>query len=239
MFTDFTLQGPYVGQMEAVLRRQAPEVPVVSLMHDAPAFNPRASAYLLAALIEPFPQDAVFLCVVDPGVGSERRAVALKADDRWFVGPDNGLLAIVAKRAENAEWFEILWRPECCSNSFHGRDLFAPVAAMLARGEQPEMSPIKEPVGMEWPEQLEQVIYQDAYGNLITGISARNVSTDIYVTVAGHTLVNARIFAEAEHGGFFWYENSMGLVEVATPNHSAAGALKAEIGTPVHLQSGF
>lgn len=239
MFTDFSLQGPYVGQLQGVLKKHAPEIPVISLMHDAPAFNPRASAYLLAALVEPFPAGAVFLCVVDPGVGSQRRAVALKADGRWFVGPDNGLLSVVAKQAGEAEWFEVLWRPENLSNTFHGRDLFAPVAAMLACGEKPEMAPMDDSVGLEWPEQLEQVIYHDTYGNLITGISAKNVSTDTYVTVAGHTLVNARTFAEAEQGGFFWYENSMGLVEVATPNGSAAEAMKAEIGTPVHLQSGF
>lgn len=239
LFTDFTLHGPYVGQMHGVLHRDAPNTPVVSLMHDAPSFDAKSSAYLLAALTDPFPADAVFLCVVDPGVGSDRRAVALKADDHWFVGPDNGLLSVVAKHAANTEWYEITWQPENLSNTFHGRDLFAPVASMLARGEQPAMRPMDDPVGMDWPEQLEKVIYCDAYGNVVTGIRAQDVSSDTYVTLAGHTLVHARTFSEAEHGGFFWYENSMGLIEVATPNGSAAEMMKVEIGAPVHLQSGF
>src|SRR5690348_15322031 len=137
LFTDFGATGPYVGQVKAVLAREAPQQPVIDLLHQAPAMNPRASAYLLASLAPSIKGDAAFVCVVDPGVGTARRALALRADGRWFVGPDNGLLDVVARRARETEWWEIAWRPQDLSATFHGRDLFAPVAARLARGETP------------------------------------------------------------------------------------------------------
>src|SRR5579883_2908562 len=137
LFTDFGLLGPYTGQMKAVLQREAPDAPIIDLFADAPSRNPKPSAYLLAAYAAWFPAKAVFLAVIDPGVGGERAALALEADGRWFVGPENGLFEIVRRRASQARLFEIIWRPPALSQSFHGRDLFAPVAARLARGEEP------------------------------------------------------------------------------------------------------
>ena len=138
LFTDFGWQGPYVGQMKAVLAQQAPDQTVIDLMHDAPVFNSRAAAYLLASLVEPFPKDTVFLAVVDPGVGSgERRPCVLQADGRWYVGPDNGLFNVIAKQSAEYTAWVIDWQPDSLSDSFHGRDLFAPVAAQLASGQLP------------------------------------------------------------------------------------------------------
>ena len=135
IFTDFGLEGPYVGQMKAVLACEAPGVPVIDLFADLPAFDAQAAAYLLAAYGGRLPAGGVCLSVIDPGVGGARAPLALSADGRWYVGPDNGLFAIVARRAESLEAWRITWRPAGLSASFHGRDLFAPVAARLARGE--------------------------------------------------------------------------------------------------------
>lgn len=231
LFTDFGPEGPYAGQMQAILAAGAPGVPVVSLMHDAPAFNARASAYLLAALIEPFPVPAVFVCVVDPGVGSNRKPLLLKADGRWFTGPDNGLLTVVARRASHAEWHEILWRPKPLSASFHGRDLFAPVAAMLARGELPETRPFTPSVGMDWPDDPAEVIYIDRYGNAMTGMRAACLDDAAILRIGDARIAHARTFAEAGPGTCFWYENSMGLVEIAANRASAATLLDLGIGT--------
>ncbi|HBC09138.1 MAG TPA: hypothetical protein DC046_16375 [Rhodospirillaceae bacterium] len=132
LFSDFGFQGPYVGQMKAVLHAGAPGVPVVDLMHDAPPFDPQSSAYLLAALAGGLAPGAVVLAIVDPGVGTDRRALVVEADGRWFIGPDNGLFALTVRRASKARAWEITWRPEKLSVSFHGRDLFAPVAAEIA-----------------------------------------------------------------------------------------------------------
>ena len=108
LFTDFGLEGPYIGQVKAVLAREAPGVTVIDLFADAPAERPDLAAYLLAAHAAWFAPDTVFLAVVDPGVGGARDAVALEADGRWFVGPENGLLALLARRAARARAFTLV-----------------------------------------------------------------------------------------------------------------------------------
>ena len=113
-----------VGQVKAVLADMASGIPVIDLLHDAPPFNAHAGAHLLAALAQPFPRGSVFFAVVDPGVGTPRGAVAVEADGRWFVGPDNGLLSVLAQRAAEARVFRIAWQPDTLSSTFHGRDLF-------------------------------------------------------------------------------------------------------------------
>jgi S-adenosylmethionine hydrolase len=134
LFTDFGLHGPYAGRMKAVLNEMAPGTSVIDLFADAPVGNPKACAYLLSAYSTWFPAGTVFLCVVDPGVGGPRPPIIVEAHGRWYVGPGNGLFELIERRAEGAQRYDVEWRPEHLSASFHGRDLFAPVAAMLARG---------------------------------------------------------------------------------------------------------
>ena len=136
LFTDFGPADIYVGQVKWVLAERAPEVPIVDLLHDAPPFNIAAGAHLLAALAIRMRAGDVMIAVVDPGVGGARAAVAVRAGERWFIAPDNGLISVAAARAEETEVFSIAWRPEFLSASFHGRDVFAPVAAMLACGDR-------------------------------------------------------------------------------------------------------
>lgn len=234
LFTDFGLEGPYLGQLRAVLAREAPGVPVVDLFNDLPPFNPRAAAYLLPALAAEFPVGSVFLCVVDPGVGSDRRAVVVEADGRWFVGPDNGLFAPLARRARRLACWELTWRPQRLSASFHGRDLFAPVAGRIARGMglpgQPR--PLQGLVGGDWPEELREVVYIDRYGNAVTGLRAAAVGPGAVFRVNGARLGRRRTFAEAPPGEPFWYENSNGLVEFAVNSGSAARQLGLAVGSP-------
>ena len=193
-FTDFGVAGPYLGQMRAVLNRLAPAVPVVDLFADAPAFDAQASAYLLAAYARAFEDGDVFLCVVDPGVGGARAPLALDADGRWYVGPDNGLLAIVARRAAACRAWEITWRPEGLSASFHGRDLFAPVAANLAGGASPPGQPCAVPEA-DWPDDLARVVYVDGYGNVMTGLRDDGLAPECVLRVGAHRLARARTFA--------------------------------------------
>jgi S-adenosylmethionine hydrolase len=115
-----------------VLAAQAPRVPVLDLLNDVPDYDVECAAHLLAALAPQFPAATVFLAVVDPGVGTRRGAIVVEADGRSFVGPDNGLLSVVYQRAPKRRCRSIAWRPSRLSSSFHGRDLFAPVAARLA-----------------------------------------------------------------------------------------------------------
>ena len=102
--TDFGGQGIYTGQMQALLLDSNPDIRVVDLVNDLPAFQPQLGAYLLASLVSYLPGDALCVCVVDPGVGSDRAALVLEADQRWLVGPDNGILAMAARRANRCRW---------------------------------------------------------------------------------------------------------------------------------------
>jgi S-adenosylmethionine hydrolase len=238
IFTDFGIHGPYVGQLHAALHRDAPGVAVVDLFNDLPAFNVKAAAYLLPAYSQYLPDDCVCLCVVDPGVGTERRALALKADSRWYVGPDNSLFSVLARRAGAVQVYEVTWRPQYLSESFHGRDLFAPVAAMIARGDAVpgEPVPAQALVATDWPDELAEVVYIDSYGNAVTGLRAQKLTRDATLGVAGRRLRFRRVFGEAAAGEPFWYENANGLVEIAVANGSAAAQLGLHIGA--HLRRG-
>ncbi|MFN3919473.1 MAG: S-adenosyl-l-methionine hydroxide adenosyltransferase family protein [Methylohalobius sp.] len=232
-FTDFGPTGPYLGQMIAVLKQRAPGVEVVDLINNAPAADPKHSAYLLAALARWWPQGTVFLCVVDPGVGTSRLPVALNADGKWFVGPDNGLLNTVAVQGSLCAWYRIVWQPKELSSSFHGRDLFAPVAAWLATGRCfGILEPWSGPELASWPSELSEVIYLDAYGNAITGLKFHPGLSSRKIRCGDLRLSYARTFGEVAQGTAFWYGNSMGLVEIAV-NLGSAADLGLKIGQRV------
>jgi hypothetical protein len=227
LFTDFGVTDPYVGQLHAVLARACPGVPVIDLFHAVPSFDIRAGAYLLPALAAELPMGSVLLGVVDPGVGGPRRPVMVQADGRWYVGPDNGLFEIVARRAREPECRWIRWRPERLSDSFHGRDLFAPVAARLAGGQavESEAGALTRPVDRAWPDDLPAILYIDHYGNAITGWRAAAIPRAARLRVAGMSLEYARVFDAAPPGAAFWYENANGLAEIAVNQGHAAELL--------------
>ena len=239
LFTDFGEVGPYVGQVKAVLAREAPGIPTIDLLHDAPMFQARASSYLLASLIDVFPTDVVFLSVVDPGVGGSRAPAVVEADGRRFVGPDNGLFEIVLRRAHTTSFRRILWQPQSLSASFHGRDLFAPVAARLASGQPVdcEERPVEDARRPHWPDELQEVIYLDTFGNAMTGVRAKSMRSNAIVTVNGHRLPRARTFSDLPEGTPFWYENSSGLVEFAVNQGNAKTALGVAVGTPFSVDA--
>lgn len=236
LFTDFGHAGPYEGEVLAVLARAAPGVPAIVLQSDAPAFQPALAAHLLAALAARQPPGTVFLAVVDPGVGTAtRQPVVVQADGRWFVGPDNGLLHVVAARATVRERWLIHWRPAALSHSFHGRDLFAPVAARLARGEDPRTAG-GEPLPYGPGEldgagdDLPRVIYADAYGNAMTGLRAASLAADARLLAGGQHLPRVPVFGALPPGAAGWYGNSLGLAEIAVNQGSACQALGLRLG---------
>lgn len=220
--TDFGLEGPYVGQVKTVLARLAPAVPVVDLFADLPAFAPRLSAYLLAAYADWFETGDVILAVVDPGVGGARAALVVEADGKRFVGPDNGLFELVLRRAHQARCFAVTWRPAALSATFHGRDLFAPVAARLALGERPPgpgVAPARYP---DWPDDLAETVYVDHFGNAMTGLRAAALATGTELEVAGRRLARARTFGDVPPGEPLWYANANGLAEIGVNGGHAA-----------------
>jgi S-adenosyl-L-methionine hydrolase (adenosine-forming) len=239
LFTDFGLAGPYTGQVKAVLHERVPGVPVIDLFADAPACNPRAASYLLAAYAGWFPRRSVILAIVDPGVGGARAPLVASADGRWFVGPDNGLFEIVLRRAEDAQVWEIAWRPENLSATFHGRDLFAPVAALIARGEAPAWTarPVESARRPDWPEDLLEIVYIDHYGNAMIGTRAAHLPKEVRLRANGRLIPPARSFADARAGDAVWYENSNGLAEIGVNLGRADATLGLAIGSTVAIET--
>ena len=238
LFTDFGTADVYVGQVKSVLYTAAPASAVVDLLNDVPAFSVEAAAHLLAALIPQLPAAAVCIAVVDPGVGSSRGAIAAQIDQRWYVGPDNGVLSVAAARARALRVFALDWMPAPKTASFHGRDLFARAAARIARGDV-EWGALEPRTRFDvdlGADDLEQIIYIDHYGNAMTGIRASSVGPPEYLIAGERRLPHARVFSEAPKGELFWYENSIGLLEIAANQASAASIIGLRVGQHVRTE---
>lgn len=227
----------YVGQMQARLHALLPGVSCMGLMQDLPPFRPDLAAYLLPALLRDLPCDSLLLCVVDPGVGGERAGFLVRADGHWLIGPDNGLLALVARRADDGAVWRIGWRPERMSASFHGRDWFAPAVARLVLGEDLELTPLEsaDMVGADWADERATIVYVDHFGNLMTGMRASSVAAEAVLRVRGQPLPRARTFCEVEPGQAFWYENALGLIEIAVNQGRADRQLALGVGDTIEF----
>jgi hypothetical protein len=235
--TDFGLGGPYMGQVRAVLARLAPQVPAVDLFADLPAFSPQLAAYLLAACALRLEAGDVVLAVVDPGVGSARRALIVEADGRWLTGPDNGLFEPILRRARISRAWSIAVPEQGIAPTFHGRDVFAPAAARLALGEAPQGAQVEPSRFLSWPDDLPAIAYVDHYGNAMTGLRAAHLAADTVLQVAGQCIARKRIFADVPPGEALWYENANGLAEIAVNGGSAAAIFGLTPGTPVEVHS--
>jgi len=235
LFTDFGAGDLYVGQVEAVLDRLAPGVRVIHLLHEAPAYDLKAAAHLLAALAAGLAGGHVLIGVVDPGVGTGRGAVVVRADRHWYVGPDNGLFSVLAARAAQCAVWRIAGAPAGASRSFHGRDVFAPIAAALALDDFPgaRLAPADDLSVRIGGDDLAEIIYIDHYGNAWTGLRAEALPHDRVLVVADREIPHAGVFGEAPPGAAFWYANSSALVEVAVNQGSAANVLGLETGMAI------
>ncbi len=242
LFTDFGYEGPYVGLMKAAARRAGlAGDAVVDLMHDAPRFRPREAGLLLARLLPWLPEEAAVAAVVDPGVGTGRRALIARIDGRILVGPDNGLLVPALTEASGRDLTvsvaEITWRPQALSASFHGRDLFVPAAVRALTSRPLATRPLAPADLLDWktPPDPARIVYIDGFGNAMTGLVAAALG-EARLVVAGRTLSRARTFADRPEGEPFWYENALGLAEIAVNRGAAAALLGLAIGTPVAIR---
>lgn len=252
--TDFGLADTYVGVVKAVILGIAPDARIVDLTHNVPPQDVRAGAFALMTAAPYLPEDAVVLAVVDPGVGTARRPIAVQIGGRTLVGPDNGLLSWVAVEVCFAVVLDRprFWRPTV-SATFHGRDLFGPVAAHLARGVPlarvgssidaiqtlafPPVQRTRDAAGRTIAVQSE-IVHVDRFGNLIANLRAADLPSDPVIAVAGRTIVGLAPHFQPP-GGTRGDENlialigSAGLLEIAVPNGSAAADLGAGVGTTV------
>jgi S-adenosylmethionine hydrolase len=247
LLTDFGLQDHYVGAMKGAILCVCPEATLVDLCHEIPAHDVLAGALTLDASFRFFPPGTVFLVVVDPGVGSERRPIAASADGWVFVAPDNGVLTPVLAEHPKAPVHLLahtIFRRHPLSAVFHGRDLFGPAAAYLARGlSLSEAGPaIDDPVRLSLPGARTTadgaiegtVLRVDRFGNLTTSVRAEDVATlvaeGVEVVVAGQSLPLVRTYADVPEGRSCALVGSSGRLEVAVNQGRAHETLGVERG---------
>jgi S-adenosylmethionine hydrolase len=264
--TDFGLVDTYVGVVKAVMLGIAPDATIVDLTHDVPPQDARAGAFALLTAAPYLPERAVVLAVVDPGVGTDRRPIAVESGGRIFVGPDNGLLcwALAAPGATPSQVIRpdvsgsllplaigrsgvVLDRPRfwlpSVSASFHGRDIFGPVAAHLAAGAalSDVGSRLESIVTIPFPHPTKradsvrgEVIQVDRFGNLFTNLIAADLPAEPVVEIAGRKIVGLERHFQSS-APLISMIGSSGFLEIAVPNGSAALALGAGVGAPVAI----
>jgi S-adenosyl-L-methionine hydrolase (adenosine-forming) len=244
--TDFGQRDSFVGAMKGVVLGIAPEAQIVDLAHEIRPGDIRAGAFALMTAAPFFPSGTIHLVVVDPGVGSDRKAIAIRCALATYLGPDNGVLSWAVKDEESLE-VRGVENPQVrlprLSATFHGRDLFAPAAAWLARGRPfseigPELNhfhrldwPRATPVGQAWQT---EIIHVDIYGNAITALSSEQVADKQNVILPGERKVAIKPFYSAvSQGSPLAVVGSSGLLEIAINGGDAAKTLGLSAGTQV------
>jgi S-adenosylmethionine hydrolase len=247
LLTDFGAGSGYPAQLKGVILGRLPDARLVDLSHEVPAFDLLAGALLLEACVASFPVSAVHLAVVDPGVGTARRPICvIDRAGRRFVGPDNGLFTPFLEGATVRLLSDPSRVPDPASATFHGRDLFAPVAAWIAAGGDPLLlgPAVTDPVRLEWPvarrsgdELHGRTLAADPFGNLVTSIREADLEGPVLsVRVGDRTARWVRTFGEGGHGELLAMVGSGGRVEIALREGSAAEALGGVRGLPVRVE---
>jgi len=234
--TDYGVAGPYVGQLKSAICNIAPNALIIDLIHDLPAFNPKASAYLLASYLEHIPEDSIIVGVVDPGVGSNREPIILEGNGFTFIGPNNGMFSITARKLVDIKLSKIIVTDKYVSKTFHGRDIFAPVAAKIISNVETKLESFQTGnfIGAEWPDNLFEIIYIDHYGNAVTGIKLdRTFDTNKVFIINDYKINYNEAFFCADGNECFWFCNSSNLLEIAAKQASAKNILKLSIGTKI------
>lgn len=241
LLTDFGLRDPFVGVMKGVLLSRAPQARLVDLCHDLPPQDVAAAALALRSSVRFFPDGSLFVVVVDPGVGSRRRVLWARSRRHRFLAPDNGVLSWLAgddallerRTVENGRLFL-----SPVSATFHGRDIFAPVAAALSRGLAPaRLGPrVADAVSLPWPSDG-RIIAFDRFGNAVTSLASAAVPAGARVMHKGRDLGPLRShYAEVPRGRPLAVAGSSGLVELSAREGDYAARTRARRGDPVHVR---
>ena len=256
MTTDFGHKGPFAAVMRGVILSRNPNAHVIDLAHDIPPQWPPEAGFWISRAYPYFPRGTIHMAIVDPGVGTEREILVAEYDGHIFIAPDNGLLAPLLDHAENARIWQLdidrlgelnLAKP---SDTFHGRDIFAPVAAELAAGRL-SLTAIGKAV-YEWtPGWLDDpivgagkvsgtIITIDAFGNLISNIDQTLIKDfrEPIAHIAGHTIPTLTTYGRAKPGDLLALINSFGVVEIAKSEGSAADGIGSERGAPLVITDG-
>ena len=252
--TDFGIADHYVGTMKGVILRTCQAAQIVDISHDIPPYALLAGAYVIAQAAPYFPDGTVHIVVVDPGVGSSRRALVIEADGQFFVGPDNGVLSLVLAEETHFRAFEIIRRDfmlPVLSTTFHGRDIFAPIGAAIAQRliKPEELGPEVSDVVL-LPELIPQQIRRDwwhgrilsidRFGNVITNFRLENTAilTKRFRLEIGNYFVEEfqTTFSNAPAGVLFAYLGSSNYIEVGLNRENAAVQMSAIVGQSISLR---
>jgi S-adenosylmethionine hydrolase len=250
--TDFGTQDWFAGTMKGVILRLAPQARIIDLTHEIGPGDIRAGAFALAASYAFFPRKTIHLAVVDPGVGTKRRAIAVETRNYFFVGPDNGLLSYALAREDIKAIHSLddirFFLPKV-SSTFHGRDVFAPVAAHLSRGVAIRKLgvPVSDFICLDWPlpkisggKIIGEVLYIDRFGNAITNISSPTLKQLRYqpaVFLKRKQICRvAAAYQDVAPGGFIAIMGSSGFLEVSTNGGNAAEQLGLSVGASIEVR---
>jgi S-adenosylmethionine hydrolase len=252
--TDFGHKGPFAAVMKGVILGRFPDARVIDLAHDIPAQWPPEAGFWVSRSYRWFPQGTVHLAIVDPGVGTERDILVVEADGHVFMAPDNGLLAQLIDCAHEPRVGKLdlakIDLPEP-SATFHGRDIFAPLAADLAAGRLAPadiVTPTKDwtPGWVDEPEVSKDritgvIITVDTFGNLISNIDEALLAVfeEPVAEIAGHRVPMRTTYGNAKPGDYLALVNSFGVVEIARAEGSAAEGLGSARGAPLVIRDGY
>ena len=255
MTTDFGHKGPFAAVMRGVILSRNPDATVIDLAHDIPPQWPPEAGFWVSRSYRYFPQGTIHLGIVDPGVGTEREILLVEYDQHVFIAPDNGLLAPILEQ-DCKVWLLDASRLALLdiadpSATFHGRDIFAPVAAELAAGRL-RMTDIGKPTNEWTPGWLDEpdvspgkvsgtVITIDAFGNLISNIDQSLITRfrEPVASIAGHEIPMLITYGRAKPGDYLALINSFGVVEIAKSEGNASEGLGLERGAPLTITDGY
>ena len=251
LLTDFGTQDYFVGAMKGAILSINAEVKIVDITHEIPPQNLTAASFTLRACYENFPRKTIFVAVVDPGVGSNRKAILVETDAYYFVAPDNGLLSFVFDKEREFGVFELTeekFFAEKVSRTFHGRDVFAPIAAHLSNGVQPEEfgAKIKDFIRLKTiaPHKISEglieaeITHADHFGNLVTNLKHSDLPEKFTLEIGGKVISKLQtFFAEAKKSELFMISGSAGFLEIAAFQDSAQSILRVAVGEKVRLRT--
>jgi hypothetical protein len=252
ILTDFGIKDEYVGVIKGVISRISPGARIIDISHQVQKHQIKQGAYLLLRVVNYFPKETIYLGVVDPGVGTQRRGILIEAEGAWFIGPDNGLLVPAASKLGIKRVIELAKQDywlKPASSTFHGRDIFAPVAGWLARGVKPTSfgKVIKKWVSLELAQPrikadiiFGEILHIDNFGNLITNIPTEMFerNEEIQVAIKNMTFETKirESYGEVKRGELIVLVGSSSFLEIAKNQESATKYFDAKEGVEIRIK---
>jgi S-adenosylmethionine hydrolase len=242
LLTDFGTADYFVGAVKGAILSVNPKAVIADITHEIPPQDIEAGAFTLLACYNTFPAGTIHVAVVDPGVGSERRPIVVSVNEQFFVGPDNGIFSYICDRETSHRTFHVTakkyFRPSP-STTFHGRDIFAPVAAALSKGVKPEQlgREIDDEVRLEPLDRVTRIIHIDHFGNCITNITRDQLKAGAGLVIKGKTIRDFRNFyGEDPSSKPFAIWGSAGFLEISVNGGSAAKTLRVKRGDKIVIK---